>query len=177
MNERKNRNCETILKLLTKQIHTIWNMNKNKITTLLSMNVIETYDHVLREKLLHNFKKKKRISTWIIVWTNNFMQDRKINLIVKTKQKIMNNVNVDISQKLLMSLILYLFYNANLLKFFEQSSRKMIVIDFVNDINILIYNINMINNCRLLKKCTNIICCEIVITKSFLRRLNMNWYI
>jgi hypothetical protein len=64
----------------------------------------------------------------------------------------MNNVNVDISQKLLMSLILYLFYNANLLKLFKQSSRKMIVIDFMNDINIFIYDINTINNCRLLKK-------------------------
>jgi hypothetical protein len=51
-----------------------------------------------------------------------------------------------------MLLILYLLYNANLLKLFEQSSRKMIVINFVNDINIFIYNINMINNCRLLKK-------------------------
>jgi hypothetical protein len=59
MNERKSRNCETILKLLTKQIHTIWNMSKDKMTTLLSMNVIEAYDHVLREKLLHNLKKKK----------------------------------------------------------------------------------------------------------------------
>jgi hypothetical protein len=65
MNERKNRNCETILKLLKKQIHTIWNMNKNKITTLLNMNVIDTYDHVSREKLLHNLKKR-RISTWIV---------------------------------------------------------------------------------------------------------------
>jgi hypothetical protein len=27
------------------------------------------------------------------------------------------------------------------------------------------------------RKCTNIVCCEIVVTKSFLRRLNMNWYI
>jgi predicted adenine nucleotide alpha hydrolase (AANH) superfamily ATPase len=51
-----------------------------------------------------------------------------------------------------MSLILYLFYNANLLKLFEQSSRKMIVIDFVNDINIFFSDINIINNCRLLKK-------------------------
>ncbi len=151
MNERKNRNCETILKLLTKQIHTIWNMSKNKITTLLSMNVIEAYDHVSRERLLHNFKKR-RISTWIIVWTNNFMQDKRINFIVKAKQTIMSNVNVDISQKSSMSSILYLFYNANLLKFLEQSSRKMIIIDFVNDINILIYDINTINNCRLLKK-------------------------
>jgi hypothetical protein len=126
-------------------------MNKDKITTLLSMNVIKTYDHVLREKLLHNLKKR-RISTWIIAWTNNFMQNKKISFIVKTRQMIMNHVNVNISQKSSMSLILYLFYNANLLKFFKQSSRKMIVIDFANDINIFIYNINIINNCRSLKK-------------------------
>jgi hypothetical protein len=151
MNERKNRSCETILKLLTKQIHTIWNMNKDKIATFLSMNVVEAYDHVSRERLLHNLKKR-RISTWIIAWTDNFMQDRKINLIVKAKQTIMNNVNVDISQKSSMSSILYLFYNANLLKLLEQSLRKMIVIDFVNDINIFIYDINTISNCRLLKK-------------------------
>jgi hypothetical protein len=151
MNERKNRSCETILKLLTKQIHTIWNMNKNKITTLLNMNVIEAYNHVSRERLLHNLKKR-RISTWIIAWTDNFMQNRRISLIVKAKQTIMSNVNVDISQKSSMSLILYLFYNANLLKLLEQSSCKMIVIDFMNDINIFIYDINTINNCRLLKK-------------------------
>jgi hypothetical protein len=51
-----------------------------------------------------------------------------------------------------MLLILYLFYNANLLKFFKQSLRKKIVIDFVNDINIFIYDINIINNYWLLKK-------------------------
>jgi hypothetical protein len=151
MSERKSRSCETVLKLLTKQIHTIWNMNKNKITTLLSMNVIEAYDHVSRERLLHNLKKK-RISTWIVTWTDNFMQDRRISLIVKAKQTIMSNVNVDISQKSSVSSILYLFYNENLLKLLEQSSRKVIVIDFVNDINILIYDINTISNCRLLKK-------------------------
>jgi hypothetical protein len=72
MNERKNRSCETVLKLLTKQIHTIWNMSKDKITTLLKMNVIEAYDHISRERLLHNLKKR-RISTWIVTWTNNFM--------------------------------------------------------------------------------------------------------
>ncbi len=66
INERKSRSCEIVLKLLTKQIHTIWNMNKNKMTTLLNMNVIEAYDHISREKLLHNLKKR-RISTWIVV--------------------------------------------------------------------------------------------------------------
>jgi hypothetical protein len=58
-NERQSRNCETVLKLLTKQIHTIWNMSKDKITTLLSMNVIKAYNHVSREKLLHNLKKRR----------------------------------------------------------------------------------------------------------------------
>jgi hypothetical protein len=126
-------------------------MSKDKITTLLNKNVIKAYNHVSREKLLYNLKKR-RISTWIIVWTDNFLQNRRISLIVKTRQIVINNVNVDISQKSSMSSILYLFYTANLLKFFKQSSRRMIVIDFMNDINILIYNINTINNCRLLKK-------------------------
>jgi hypothetical protein len=151
MSERKNRSCETVLKLLTEQIHTIWNMSKDKITTLLSMNVVEAYDHVSRERLLHNLKKR-RISTWIIAWTGSFMQDRRISLIVRAKQTIMSNVNVGISQKSSVSSILYLFYNANLLKLLEQSSRKMTVIDFVNDINILIYDTSTISNCRLLKK-------------------------
>jgi hypothetical protein len=73
MSDRKNRSCETTLKLLIEQIHTIWNMNRNKIITLLNMNVVEIYNYVARKKLLHNLQKR-RISIWIIVWTNNFMQ-------------------------------------------------------------------------------------------------------
>jgi hypothetical protein len=80
------------------------------------------------------------------------MQNKRINLNVKIDQTIMSSVNVDISQKLSMSSILYLFYNANLLKLLEQPFRKITIINFVNDINILIYDINTINNYRLLKK-------------------------
>jgi hypothetical protein len=151
MKKRKNRSCETILKLLTKQIYIVWNMNKNKITTLLNMNVVEAYDHVSRERLLHNLRKK-RISAWIIVWADSFMQNKRISLIVKTKQTVMSNVNVDISQNSSMSSILYLFYNADLLKLLKQSSRKIAIIDFVDDINILIYDINTVDNCRFLEK-------------------------
>jgi hypothetical protein len=59
MSERRNRNCETILKLFIEQIHTVWNMSKDKVITFLSMNVIEVYDHVSKARLLHNFRKKK----------------------------------------------------------------------------------------------------------------------
>ncbi len=47
---------------------------------------------------------------------------------------------------------MYLFYNADLLKLLEQSPRKIAVIDFVDDINILTYGISTVGNCRLLEK-------------------------
>jgi hypothetical protein len=122
INERKNRSCETRLKFFTKQIHTIWNMNKDKMITLLSINVIDVYDHVSKEHLLHNLKKKK-LSTWIIAWTNNFLQNRRISLVIKDETTTMNNVNVDISQKSSISFILYLFYNVDLLKLLKRSFR------------------------------------------------------
>jgi hypothetical protein len=115
------------------------------------MNVINVYNHVFCDRLLHNLRKR-RILIWIIAWTNSFMQDKRIILSVKIDHTIMNNVNIDISQKSSMSSILYLFYNANLLKFLEQSFCKITIIDFVNDINIFIYDINTINNCRWLNK-------------------------
>jgi hypothetical protein len=96
MSERRNRNCETTLKLLIEQIHTIWNMSKDKMITLLSMNIIEIYDHVLRTRLLHNFRKR-RIFTWIIVWTNNFMQNRRIIFAINSDATTMSNINVNIS--------------------------------------------------------------------------------
>ncbi len=151
MNERKNRSCETTLELFIEQIHTIWNMSKNKMITLLNMNVVETYDHVSRTRLLHNLRKK-RIFIWIIVWTNNFMQDRRITFVIDSDTTTMSNVNVDISQSSFISFILYLFYNADLLKLLKRSFRRIAALSFVNDINILTYESSITSNCRILKK-------------------------
>jgi hypothetical protein len=96
MSERRNRSCETTLELFIQQIHTIWNMSKDKVITFLSMNVIEAYDHVSKARLLRNLRKR-RIFTWIIVWTNNFMQNRRITFVINNDTTTMNNVNVDIS--------------------------------------------------------------------------------
>jgi hypothetical protein len=59
MNEHRDKACETTLELFTKQIHIVWNMSKNKIATLLNLNVIEAYDHVSKERLIHNFRNKR----------------------------------------------------------------------------------------------------------------------
>jgi hypothetical protein len=151
MSERKNRSCETTLELFIEQIHTVWNMSKDKVITLLSMNVVEIYDYVSKTRLLHNLKKR-RILIWIIVWTNSFMQNRRITLVINSDTTTMSNVNVDISQNSFVFFILYLFYNADLLKLLKRSSRRVAALDFVNDINILTYESDITSNCRILKK-------------------------
>lgn len=96
MKSRKERNCDTTLKLLIEQIHTIWNMRKNKIATLLSMNVVDVFDHVSKNRLLHNLRKRK-ISHWTIAWINNFMQHRHITLFIDNETTMMRQINADIS--------------------------------------------------------------------------------
>ncbi len=102
---------------------------------------------------------------------NNFMQNKRINLNVKIDQTIMKNVNVDISQKLLMSSILYLFYNANLLKFFE----RLLFSWTTSNFSFTTSTQSIIIDCW--RKCMNIVCCEIVVIKSSSRLSNTNWYI
>ncbi len=151
MSDRKNRSCETALKLLIEQIHIVWNMKKDKIATLLSMNVIDAYDHVSRDRLLHNLRKRD-ISDWIIRWTNSFMRNRHISLTFDNATMTFRLIKADISQKSFIFSILYLFYNADLLKVFERSSRRVAIVSFVNDINLLIYDISTKQNCRTLKR-------------------------
>ncbi len=131
-------------------------MNKNKMTILLNLNVIDAYDHVSREKLIHNLRTR-RISNWIIAWIDNFMQNRYTTLKVSEQSTLMSQLNVDISQNFFVSFILYLFYNADILKVFERFKYKITIIDFVNDINILTYDINITSNCKALKK-IHVIC-------------------
>jgi hypothetical protein len=151
MKKRRRRICETTLKFLIEQIHTIWNMSRNKMITLLSMNVANAYDHVSRERLMHNLRKRE-ISNWIMTWTSSFMKNRHITLIIDDDTTFMSRINADISQDSSISFILYLFYNANILKSLKRSRYKISVIEFVNDINILIYETSTKSNCRALKK-------------------------
>ncbi len=59
MKKRRKRICETTLKFFIEQIHMIWNMSKNKMITLLSINVTNAYNHVSRERFMHNLRKIK----------------------------------------------------------------------------------------------------------------------
>ena len=67
------------------------------------------------------------------------------------------NIYTKLSQNLFMSFILYLFFNAGLVKLINKSKIKIIVIDFVNNINLLIYKRFTKKNFAILK-CIYFVC-------------------
>ena len=142
---------ETISKMLTEKIHAIWKQKRNKVVTILSVNVTKTYDHVLCTGFFHNLKKI-RISNQIIQWVKSFLKERKLSIVFKRKISEISNVNAEISQKFSVSSIMYLFFNTNLLNICKQSKRKPIFIEFVNDVNVLTYNTSTKQHCKTLKK-------------------------
>ena len=82
----------------------------------------------------------------------NFLKNKNTTLIIKNHMMMKRKINVNISQNLSFSLMLYLFYNANLLKSCKNVKLRLNIIEFVNDINILTYNESIKRNCEMLKK-------------------------
>jgi len=64
----------------------------------------------------------------------------------------MHEINANISQRFLISLILFLFFNASLIEKCEALRIKIKVLDFINDINILAYDKFIKEICRTLSK-------------------------
>ncbi len=64
----------------------------------------------------------------------------------------MREINADISQRSFISSILFLFFNASLIEKCKALKIKIEVFDFINDINILVYDRFTEEICRILSK-------------------------
>ena len=124
------------------------------MTSFFSLNVNKIFDNVSHFRFLHNMKKKK-ISDKLLKWIENFLKNRSTTLIIKNHTMTKCRISVNISQKTSFFSILYLFYNANLLKSCKNVKLRFNVIEFVNDINILTYSESTKWNCEMLKKVWN----------------------
>ena len=109
------------------------------------------YDHVSHARLLHNLKKRK-ISNWIIQWVKSFLKERRSSIAFEEKTSAVSMINAGVPQRFPVSLILYLFFNADLLDICEQQKRKTTSIEFVDDVNVLTYSTSTEENCKTLKK-------------------------
>ncbi len=143
------------LNLLINQVHTVWSCKIKHVIFMLSLNVIEAFNQVSHVRLLHTLKMK-RMSSYIIKWTRSFLKNWKTLLIFNEQTSDMREINADISQRSFISLILFLFFNASLIKKCKALRIKIEVLDFVNDINILVYNRFTEEICRTLSKAHNV---------------------
>ncbi len=90
--------------------------------------------------------------SYIIKWTRSFLKNRETSLIFDEQTSDMCKINADILQRFLISSILFLFFNASLIKKCEALRIKIKVLDFINDINILVYNRFTEEICRTMSK-------------------------
>jgi hypothetical protein len=175
MNVRSSRSTETTLKILTKQIHIVWDQKTNRMIILLSLNVASAFDTMFHSRLIHNLRKKK-ISQWIIIWVSNFEQNRSITLNINRRVIESFALFTNIFQRSLILSLLYLFYNANLLECATDSTSTR---DFSNTQMMSTYwhtirvRRKTVEDSR---KCTNFAKNERIDTSSSLFRSNMSWY-
>ncbi len=139
------------LDLLVDQIHMIWSCKIKYITFMLSLNIIEAFNQVLHIRLLH-ILKMKRTSDYIVKWVCSFLKNWEILLRFNEQMSDMHEINTDISQKFLILLILFLFFNASLIEKCKALKIKIKVLDFVNDINILTYDKFIEEICKTLSR-------------------------
>ncbi len=92
--------------------------------------------------------KKRRVLRLLLEFVKNFLRNRHITITIDDYMMMKRSVNINISQDFSLSLILYLFYNVNLLKACDDIRLRTNFTNFINDINILIYEKFMKRNCR-----------------------------
>ncbi len=151
MRARRKRFMILMLDLLINQVHTVWNCKIKYVAFMLSLNVVEAFNWVSYIRLLHTLKMK-RTSSYIIEWTCSFLEDRETSLIFNEQTSDMREINADISQRSFISSILSLFFNVSLIEKCEALKIKIEVLDFINDINILVYDRFIEEICKALSK-------------------------
>ncbi len=151
MKARRKRFVISTLDLLIDQVHTVWDCEIKYVIFMLSLDVVEAFNRVSHVRLLHTLKMK-RTSSYIIKWTRSFLENRETSLIFDEQTSDIREINADISQRSLISSILFLFFNASLIEKCEALRIKIEVLDFINDINILVYDRFTEEICRTLSK-------------------------
>ncbi len=134
------------LTLLLSQIHIIWE-EKNSIIILLSLDISEIFFRVLQERLTH-IMKRKRVSRWLINWIFFFMLNQKIILVFDNQKSRILNILIRIFQDFFLFLILFLFYNIEFLEICNSTKVEVNSLAFINDINLLIYELITEKNCK-----------------------------
>ncbi len=151
MRTRKHRLTDTTLQLITEKIYIVWSDTRRRVVSLLNLNEKSAFDNVAHSRLLHDMKKRKVLKL-LLEFVKNFLRNWRITITIDDYTTMKRSMNVNISQDSLLSSILYLFYNVNLLKACDDIRLRISFTDFIDDVNILTYKKFMKRNCRVLNE-------------------------
>ncbi len=149
MGNRPKRSTDTALDLLTSQIHQVWGSKKH-VASLLSLDIAGAFDTVDPTRLLH-ILRNSRIPIWLVRWISSFLSDRSTSLAFSGKESAPFDVLRGVPQGSPLSPILFLFYNAELVRICDQPRLGISGGAFADDLNILTYSKSTETNCQRLK--------------------------
>jgi hypothetical protein len=86
----------------------------------------------------------------------DFLKDKYIEIKIADFTLKKSKIDVNISQGFLVLLILYLFYNADLFNIYENLILRTSLIGFINNVNLLTYDISAEKNYKNLKRIYNV---------------------
>ena len=143
---RKLTSTDHAIHLLLQSIHKAW--ADKKVASLLLLDVTGAFDNVSRLRLLHNLRKR-RVDHRIIALIDSFLRDR--STILKLQEYTAPSIPIEtgIPQGSPLSLILYLFYNADLIEACRTDNSE--AVGYVDDASTLAVGPSAAKNCKTLK--------------------------
>ena len=133
---RPGRSTETALLSLVERVRAAWERDDQCVVSLLSMDVAKAFDRVSHPRLLHELRKAS-IPEALVKWVSSFLGGRSTSIRIGGYTSAMRQVQVGIPQGSPISPILYLFYNACLIRDCENRGLGTSPMAFVDDNNVL----------------------------------------
>ena len=134
--------------------------NRGKVATLSLLDVTGAFDKVSHKRLLHNLRNVG-MDHRIVGWISSFLGNRTTAL--RTPECIIGKTKIEVGilQGSPLSPILYLFYNAGMLKELNQREESgLSATGFIDDVGLLAVGRSTAVNCKLLKKAHDEVCIE-----------------
>jgi len=150
MGTRRQRFTLTALELLTSCVNTVWKTKPGCVVSMLSLNLGGTFDNVSHERLLH-IMQIAGFPPWIIHAIDCFLNEHCTRIVFLGFKSDWIHTSSEIPQGSSLSPILFLFFISELLVTFERSEGETMTFGFVNDTNLVTWEISAQANCHRLE--------------------------
>lgn len=146
---RKLAGVEGAIHLLTERISASFGSKHHPVASLLMLDVSGAFDNVSHQRLLHNLRKR-RVPGEVVRWIEGFLSQRSTTIKMPEFSAPNANTSTGIPQGSPLSPILYLFYNADLIKSVS-GSLEAEAIGYIDDVGILVRGSSVEDNNRKLQ--------------------------